>query len=195
MPASKNTTVRYHIINRCLTGKGKKYWSASELISKMEEQDITINTRTLRYDIEAMRFDQRLGYHAPLNYCKVNKGYFYNDPDYSIGAVNLSEEQWQSFDFVISTLHEYQGLSVMNEFQGAIDKLAGLLSQFRNPATTAYIEFEKAPYCKGLELRDDILKAMRSKKVLAVKYTTFGRSPPTATRPRAGKRARRPGSR
>lgn len=75
MPAAKNTTVRYHIINHCLTRKNKKYWSLEELIQTLVDKDISINSRTLRYDIEAMRFDKRLGYEGPIAYCKVNRGY------------------------------------------------------------------------------------------------------------------------
>jgi len=178
MPASKNTTVRYLIINRCLTSKGKKYWSAEELIRKMEEKDIRVNTRTIRYDVEAMRFDKRLGYNAPIEYSKMEKGYYYTDANYSIGSINLSDEQLQSFDFVLNSLYEFQDLKVMHEFQGAIDKLAGIFSQLRNPRSTAYIEFEKAPYYKGIELRDELLDTIQNKKIATVSYTTFGRSYP-----------------
>lgn len=178
MPAPKNTTLRFHIINKCLTSKGQKYWTTEEFISKIAEKDISINARTLRYDIDAMRFDQRLGYNAPIKYCKANKGYYYTDPNYSIDAINLSEEQLSSFDFVIDCLHEYQDLQVMQQFRGAIDKLAGLFSQFRNPRGTSAVEYEKAPYYKGLDLRDQLIDAIRNKSVITIHYTTFGRSYP-----------------
>ncbi len=178
MPAAKNTSIRYHVINHCLSGKRKKYWSAKELIDKMLEKDIRINDRTLRYDIDAMRYDKRLGYDAPIDYCKTNKGYYYTEPEYSISSINFSEEQWKAFDFVINALHEFQDLKIMQEFRAAIDKLAGVFSQLRNPGSSAYIEFEKAPYYKGLDLRDEILNAIHSQTVLEIKYTTFARSYP-----------------
>lgn len=178
MPAAKNTTIRYHIINHCLRSKGKKYWSTEDLIRKIGEKDIRISARTLRNDIEAMRNDDRLGFGACIDYCKTNKGYYYSDPNFSITNVNFSEEQIEAFDFVITSLHEFEDLKVMQEFKGAIDKLAGVFAQVMNPRSAPYLEFEKAPYYKGLEWRDELLKAIRNKKVLEIKYTTFGREYP-----------------
>lgn len=178
MPSSKNATARYVIINRCLTSRVKKHWGTEELIEEIGEKDIRINRRMLMYDIEAMRTDERLGYHAPIEYCKRNKGYYYSDPDFSIENVRLSDEQWRSFETVMNFLHEHRDLKVMRDFHSAIDKLSGIMSQFRNPATAPFLMFEKAPFYKGLEWRDDILEAIRSKQVLMVKYTTFGRSYP-----------------
>jgi predicted DNA-binding transcriptional regulator YafY len=174
----KSASVRYIIINRCLTSKTQKHWAIKELIDKVEEQDIRVNERTIRYDIEAMRTDDRLGYRAPIEYCRRNKGYYYTDPNYSIENINLTEEQWKSFDTVMNFLHEHKDLKVMQDFHNAIDKLSGVMSMYRNPSAASYVEFEKAPYYKGLELRDGLLDAIRNKQVVAVKYTTFGRSYP-----------------
>ncbi len=178
MPASKNSTKRYYIIDRCLTGKTKKYWSADDFIQKLEDHDISINARTLRYDIEAMRFDEALGYKAPIVYSKVHKGYFYSDENFSINTLQLNEEQLNALEFVVDTLHEYEGLKVMQDFQAVISKLAGVLTQLAQPQKVPHIEFEKAPYYKGLELRDSLLKAIQKKETLVISYTTFGRSYP-----------------
>lgn len=174
----KSATVRYITIDRCLSSKTQKYWSIRELIEKIGERDIRVNERTIRYDVHDMRTSDDLRYHAPIEYCRRNKGYYYTDPDYSIENVKLTEEQWQSFDTVMTFLHEHKDLKVMQDFHSAIDKLAGVMSQYRNPSTASYLEFEKAPYYKGLEWRDGLLDAIRNKQVIAVKYTTFGRSYP-----------------
>jgi predicted DNA-binding transcriptional regulator YafY len=178
MPSTKNATARYIIINRCLTSKVKKHWSVDELINQIGEKDIRINRRMLMYDIDAMRGGEGLGYHAPIEYCKRNKGYYYTDPEFSIESISLSEEQWKSFDTVMSFLYEHRDLKIMRDFHSAIDKLSGVMSQFRNPTSTPFLMFEKAPFYKGLELRDGILEAIRGRQVLMVKYTTFGRSFP-----------------
>ncbi len=176
MPASKNTLKRYYIIDRCLSSKTKKHWATADLIKKIEDKDIRINARTLRYDIEAMRFDEALGYHAPIAFSKAHNGYYYTDENFSINALNLGEEQLQALEFVVDTLHEYEGLKVMQDFQAIISKMAGVLSQLAKPQQVQHIEFEKAPYYKGLELRDQLLGAIRKKEALAIHYTTFGRS-------------------
>ncbi len=176
MPASKYAIQRYHIINKCLTNKQKTHWTLEEFVCKLEEHDIRVTTRTVAHDIEMMRHDKALGYKARIIYGK--DGYHYEDPNYSIDAINLSEEQLKSFNFVLDFLHEYQDLKIMEEFRAAIDKLAGMFAEFINPTSTPVIEFEKAPYYKGIELRTPILEAIRAKQVLTIHYTTFGRSYP-----------------
>jgi hypothetical protein len=104
MPASKNATKRYLIIHRCLSSKGKKHWTIEELIRVLEENDILITARTLRYDLEAMRFDTVLGFNSPIKYCRFNKGYHYSDPSYSIESVRLTEEQLHALNFMVEVL-------------------------------------------------------------------------------------------
>lgn len=174
MPAAKHTILRYHIINQCLTNRQKRCWTLVEFVRRLEEKDIIVNTRTVSHDIEMMRHDRNLGYNAPIKYCR--DGYYYEDPNYSIAAINLSEEQLKSVNFVMDCLHEYQDLQIMQEFRGAMDKLAGMFAEIINPSTTPVIEFEKAPYYKGIELRDPIHEAIRTRQVLIVHYKTFGRT-------------------
>jgi hypothetical protein len=47
MLAAKNTTFQHHIINQCLTNKGKKHWTTDEFFRKLVEKGIHINARNL----------------------------------------------------------------------------------------------------------------------------------------------------
>lgn len=177
MPVQKNVLIRYRIINRCLSNKRKPYWSKEELIAKIEEHDVSINERTLKYDIENMRYDKRLGYLAPIEYCKINRGYYYKQKDYTIEGLPLNEDEMRTFGFVTSMLDQFRGLKIVSDFEGALDKLRNVADQLSNgsrelPVT---IEFEKAPYYKGIEFRDRILEAIHNRKVLVISYTTFNR--------------------
>jgi predicted DNA-binding transcriptional regulator YafY len=173
---NKNAKKRYQVINECLTRKTSKYCSTEYLLEKLAEHDLNINARTLRYDLEAMRYDKSLAYYAPIMYCKINKGYYYSDPDYSIEQLKLSEKQIKALEFAANNLYEYRELEVMEDFYGVIDKMAGIFRQMISPHTTACIEYEKAPYYKGSELRDPIVKAIQNKEALTVTYTTHERS-------------------
>jgi predicted DNA-binding transcriptional regulator YafY len=179
MAITKLAAARYLAINRCLRSKAKKHWSAQELVDRiLEEKDIRVTVRTIWNDIEVMRYNDQLKYFAPIDYCKINKGYYYTDPDYSIDGLRLSDEQWKSFETVMNFLQEHRDLQVMKDFYSAVDKLSGVMSQFRDPDASSFLEFEKAPYYKGLELRDQLLEAIQKKKALVIRYTTFGRSFP-----------------
>jgi predicted DNA-binding transcriptional regulator YafY len=178
MPAAKNTIKRYNIINQCLTSKARKYCSTESLLEAFLQEDIRVSARTLRYDIEAMRFDKVLNYNAPIEYCKINNGYYYTDPNYSITTLQLTEKQLKSIDIVVNSLVECQDLDIMHDFHGVIDKLTGIFKQVRNPKTLTYIEYEKAPYYKGIELRDPLIAAIHNKEALVIQYKTHDRSYP-----------------
>lgn len=90
MPTAKSMLCRYQIINMCLSSKVKRYWSQHALIAKLADNDICVSRRTLMHDIDAMRYDQRLGYNAPIVFCKANKGFYYNQEDYSINKLDRS---------------------------------------------------------------------------------------------------------
>jgi predicted DNA-binding transcriptional regulator YafY len=93
MPASKQTLSRYHVINWCLTSKTKKFWSLNEIMEKMRLRDINISKRTVESDIEAMRYDERLGYNAPIVYNRMLRAYYYGEEGYSIARLNLTLDE------------------------------------------------------------------------------------------------------
>ena len=176
MPTNKNALARYIIINRCLTSKTKKVWSGVELLEELKKNDLKISLRQLQTDIGIMRFDERLKYNAPID--TNSKGYFYTDSNYSIDKLNLTEKQLQSFDFVIKNLYEFKDLAIMHEFRGALEKVAGILSNFKDGDRAAYVDFEKAPYYEGLNYRDELVDACQSKTILTISYTTHDRTHP-----------------
>src|SRR3569832_712144 len=137
---NKNAKKRYDIINECLTRKATKYCSTKYLLEKLAAKDLNINARTLRYDLEAMRYDKSLSYFAPIVYCKINKGYYYSDPNYSIEELKLTEKQIRALEFAANSLYEYRDLEVMEDFYGVIDKMAGVFRQMINPLATSCIE-------------------------------------------------------
>jgi predicted DNA-binding transcriptional regulator YafY len=80
----KRPLIRYKIINRCLRSPVKRYWQKEEILKKLEEHDLKVDLRTLSRDLEDMRYDELLGFNAPINFCRRNGGYFYADENYSI---------------------------------------------------------------------------------------------------------------
>lgn len=123
MPLTKSAFCRYQIINGCLTSKAKRYWSQFDLLHKLEENDIYVSRRTLMIDIEAMRFDERLGYRAPIEFCKRNEGYYYTDEDYSISKLNLTTEEIETLVLASSLIKPYDGLTCLKNFPTIIEKI------------------------------------------------------------------------
>jgi predicted DNA-binding transcriptional regulator YafY len=125
MPASKHMLSRYQVINACFLTKYKKYWSIAELLNKLEENDISISIRTLKEDIAAMRLDDTLGYHAPIEYCAMNKGYYYTDPEYSINRITLNDEEIEILLRAINMIKAYKNINALSNFQSVVEKVVG----------------------------------------------------------------------
>ena len=90
MPKNKEALIRYRVINRSL--KDFQYVTKEKMIQACEDTlDIhPIGERTIDGDIHDMRFDNGLGYFAPIKYDRTKRAYYYEDPDYSIDNIPLN---------------------------------------------------------------------------------------------------------
>lgn len=174
---NKSAIVRYHVINQCLAGRGKKYWSTQELIERFEDKDIFITLRTLRYDIDAMRHDERLNYKAPIAYCSHNKGYYYTEAGYTIETMSLNSKQRDALEFVIGYLEGKHHVVDMQEFLGAVDTItympppADIVGKQPDAA-----EIREASFYPSSPWMNTIQDTIDNNKALAITYASEGRS-------------------
>ncbi|MBB6609989.1 WYL domain-containing protein [Pontibacter sp. Tf4] len=177
MPQNKHALVRMRVIDECLRSKTKKYWSKAELIQRISEtKDIDISERSLDYDLYQMRHCSQLNYNAPIAYSKKENGYYYTDPNYSIGNFPLNEVELQALAAAVDTLSQYKHIAVFNEFAATVDKVINLVQQisFERPAKgLKFIDFERAPYAKGKEFLDPLIAATRNKSPILLSYLKF----------------------
>jgi predicted DNA-binding transcriptional regulator YafY len=170
MPASKNTLSRYQVINTCFLTKTKKYWSQEELLRKLEENDLIICSRTLRADMEAMRFDDKLGYHAPIEYCSLHKGYYYTNPEYSINQISLNNEEVYTLLAAIDMIKPYSNISVFRDFQSIVTKVVHQTNGKMLPGKPFVPEIENV--CHLPQATNDLinyfLEAIRKKEVIKI---------------------------
>lgn len=166
--------IRYRIINACLTNRQRRYWTKKELIAELAKHDIKVKSRTLTIDITAMREDTRLKFYAPIVYCRKERAYYYEDPNYSIDKVQLTDEELLSISVMLHFLKQYSGTQIVNNFEGAIEKMIRVVDQLRNAKTDeSFIEFEKAPYHKGMDYIDAIWAAIHKHQPLCITHQKF----------------------
>jgi predicted DNA-binding transcriptional regulator YafY len=175
MSAGKNPYHRYQIINECFTNRQKRYWTKKELINKLEEYDFIVSERTINFDLECMRHDERLKFFAPIEFSRRERAYYYADPDYSINTIQLNDEQRRAFFSVIHLLEPYKNFKIVHEFKGAIEKILRVVDVLTKETKTSapVIEFEKAPYHVGIDYLDVIQSAIENKQVLCITYQKF----------------------
>ena len=98
MPANKYALIRYRTIDRCLRNEARPFPSKEELRAACEEalygsDGDRISTSTLEKDLNAMRYDGALGYYAPIAYHRDERGYYYEEEDFSIDNLQLNDEE------------------------------------------------------------------------------------------------------
>lgn len=153
------------------------YPKLKEIKEAMAKYDIVVGNRAIENDLEAMRYDKRLGYHAPIAYCHVNKGYHYTDPDFALENLPMSAEELESFELLIESFQRFRGAHVLNQVEGIFDKLDKVVKQqFRAKKTTLpypVVDFEKMPYSKGIEHFDTLYQAIIKQQPLNILYKRF----------------------
>lgn len=174
MSNGKNPYLRYRIINACLTSKHKTYLTIAEIMDKLAEQDLLVEKRTIELDFETMRHDERLGYHAPIAYCRKNKGFYYTDNTYSTEAIPFSEEDLLALRFALGVLQYYKGTALVERFEGLIDRVVKLVNPFtisdQAEPSDPMVIFEDSSTGRGMEHFDTLLQAISNKEAVAIEY-------------------------
>jgi predicted DNA-binding transcriptional regulator YafY len=178
MPHIKNALIRYRIIDRMLRNKYKSYPSKEELRTACEEalfgseDGAHICASTIEKDL----FNMKMEHDAPIRYSKKNGGYFYEDPEFSINDVPLSEDELASIRFAVSTLQQFREVPFFQQFGSAIDKIVDRVAvgdTDESQEISKYIQFEAAFSTGGNDFLPVLLEAIRSKKRVWFLYTSF----------------------
>ena len=175
MPTNKEALIRYRVINRCI--KDFKYASLDRLINSCEDAlDIShISKRTIYQDIRDMKEDSRLGYMAPIKR-DPNKGYYYDDPDYSIDNIPLNEEEVKALSFAATMLDQFSNTDLFSTFTGAVQKIVDTMNIKRmsdEEDLLSFIEFEQSPVSLGHQFIDPVILAIKEKHVISFSYQRF----------------------
>lgn len=176
MPINRNALIRYKVLDSCLQRRNRK-WTLEDLIEKVsdalyeyEGMDKGISKRTIQADIQMMRSD-KLGYFAPI-IVSEKKYYAYEDPNYSITNIPLSENDLSKMNEAVELLKQFKGFSHFSQLNEVIQKLEDHVyssSQKQNPV----IDFEKNEQLKGLNFLDQVYQAIINKKVIEINYQSF----------------------
>jgi predicted DNA-binding transcriptional regulator YafY len=181
MPANKYALLRYRIIDRCIGNRQRPFPDKEALRQACEDElygssDERISLSTIEKDIYAMRNESNLGYYAPIAYSKTNKGYYYEDPDYTIDSMPLSEEDVAAIHLAASTLRQFRGIPLFKTSEAAIDKILDRLSLHPSRGDAdleQYVQFETAPSYRGGEYLPVLLDCIQNRKVVEFEYEKY----------------------
>jgi predicted DNA-binding transcriptional regulator YafY len=178
MPHIKNALIRYRIIDKSIRNTYRPFPSKQDLREACEEALFgssygdNICDSTIEKDIFAMRLE----HDAPIKYSKRENGYFYEDPNFSINDIPLSEDEMHSIRFAVKTLMQFREVDMFQQFGNAIDKIVDRINIADNPNdidVSNFVQFETALSTGGNEYLAPILQAIKDVQIITFMYSSF----------------------
>jgi predicted DNA-binding transcriptional regulator YafY len=114
---------------------------------------------------------EKLGYNAPI-IVRDKKYYTYEDPDYSITNIPLTDQDLNKLGEVTEILKQFKGFSHFKDIGLMVQKLEDKLSAAKTKKPSV-IELEKNELLQGLDYIGIIYRAIRNKQVLDVWYQSY----------------------
>ncbi len=176
MPVNRNALIRYKTIDACLRNRHRK-WTLEDLIEKVSETmyeyegiDKGISRRTIQADLQMMRSD-KLGYFAPI--IVVDKKYYtYEDPDYSITQIPLTDQDLHRMNEAVDVLRQFKGFSHFQQLTDVIQKLEDHVYAAKHHQRTV-IDFEKNENLRGLSFLEVLYQAIIQQNPISLTYQSF----------------------
>src|SRR6187401_3275802 len=176
MPVNRNALIRYRTIDNCLRNRQRR-WTLEDLIDacsdalyEYEGIDKGMSRRSIQMDIQLMRSD-KLGYNAPIVVLE-KKYYTYDDPDYSITNIPLTDQDLGKLTEVVEILRQFKGFSHFQELSGMVQRLENKIYSAKTKQEPV-IDFEKNENLKGLEHIETLYQAIIKKKAVEFRYQSF----------------------
>lgn len=176
MAINKNALIRYKTIDKCLQNRYRQ-WTLNDLIEacsdtlhEYEGREVNVSRRTVQLDIQMMRSD-KLGYNAPI-VVYDRKFYKYEDEDYSITDIPLTENDMNVLSETVEMLKQFKDFSLFSELGGIIQRLEDKVYTEKTHQAPI-IHLDKNENLKGLEHLDLLYQAILKKIVLRLTYQSF----------------------
>lgn len=176
MPVNRNALIRYRTIDNCLRNRQRR-WTLEDLIEACndalyEYEGIAkgVSRRSVQMDLQLMRSD-KLGYNAPIIVLE-KKYYTYDDPEYSITNIPLTDQDLGKLTEVVEILRQFKGFSHFRELSGMVQRLENKIYAAKTHQEPV-IDFEKNENLKGLEHIEPLYQAIINKQPLEFVYRSF----------------------
>jgi len=144
--------------------------ACSEALYEFEGIDKGVSRRSIQMDIQMMR-SEKLGYNAPI--IVLDKKYYtYEDPEYSITNIPLTDQDIGKLTEVVEILKQFKGFSHFQELSGMVQRLENKIHSAKTNQEPV-IDFEKNENLKGLEYIDTVYQAIVNKQVIKITYQSF----------------------
>lgn len=178
MAISRSAYRRYKVIDSLLRNPMRKYPSLLDIQEACENKlDLSPSLDTLEKDIRNMKMPEPDGFDAPIVFCRLNKGYYYENPNFSISSISLTDNDINSIKEAMELLQNISGDRVGDRFSYAIDKV---LSSFKETfpdgnSRRKIIQTDYVPGARGFENFDLLFSACKNKYPLSFVHYSYNK--------------------
>jgi predicted DNA-binding transcriptional regulator YafY len=174
MPITKNAAFRHRIIDSCLRNTLRPYPNIEQLQDQVTDA-LNLDNRISRSSIDKDMKAMRDFYKAPIAYDTYRRGYYYEDPNFSINSFPLTPEEIQILDLSTSFLKQIKYSGYFLQFESVIEKL---ISGFRISKIPGYegrqfLEVEEPIADIGMKWLEPLYTAIIEKNPLVIQYKRF----------------------
>jgi len=175
MKMERHAYIRLTKINDLI--KSKRYPNCKFLAEEFE-----VNERTILRDIEALK--DQLG--APVRYSKAKNGYYYEDDDFSLPDVKMTEGELISVFLGVEVLKKFKGTPFASKIEQAFQKIELLLPK------TISLDLNEIENCYSFDIKqvkefdqksagifDALSKAIKEKQTVEMTYYAIGKDKTT----------------
>lgn len=176
MSQNKNALIRYKTIDKCLQNQYRT-WTLEDLMNacsdalfEYEGKENSVSKRTTQLDIQLMR-SEKLGYNAPI-VVYDKKFYKYEDEEYSITDIPLTETDINVLTETVSMLKQFKDFSLFSDVSDILQRLEDKIYAEKSHSNPV-IYLDKNDNLKGLHFLDVLYQAIIKKIVVRLTYKSF----------------------
>ena len=175
MPINRNTLLRYKTIDRML--RNGRRATLQELIDACNDALYEhngyggVSRRTVQHDIEEMRYSRELGYYAPIKVVD-RKYYKYEDYDYSITDVPLSETDMRQLTEAVELLKQMSSFKGFSDVEDVVNRLEDHVASMRYKVEPVIL-LESNDRLRGLEHITPLHDAILEQTPVTIVYKSF----------------------
>lgn len=183
MATNNHAIIRYRTIDACLR-KTEQSWNwktlanaCADALWEFEQKEKVPSQRTIKGDIQNMR-SGKLGYHAPIEYDRKEKTYYYTDTKFSIDHTPLTEKDTTALNSAILILKQFSGRASIEGIENLITHLEEKF-KIKKGRQKEIIQFERSLNEPGHQWVNQIYEAIKKKQTLNIRYQPFDKQPYT----------------
>ena len=177
MAVNKSAFQRYRIIDRSIRNSARPFPSKQELKYACEEELFGTNAvhicdSTIEKDLRHMRVE----HDAPIKFSRLNNGYYYSDENYSLDQMPLTESDVDAIKMAANILSQFKNTTLFEQFEVAIDKIVNrvtISNDVQDIDIEKYVQFETVQKIQGNEHLEQMLKAIKTNKVIQFGYQSY----------------------